>query len=301
MDIELIKKYLLNNWFYNLKNRTINQDILLLCFKNKADYKTFLESEINKEIDNILVTTLQKLTKRDLNNIKKRSIILVSFQEISFGHLRIFYEENIRLLYYQISDLNYIEYYFNHELHYVQTQQISLEFLPYFYLQTTNPIDIIYNIYYIKEFISVLLDFDKNSIFGFSKNSVKQFLFRNIDTISVDTILNDIKFLERQNILTSRLAIFIYKVCTFECDSSDTKIGEYFKKIYKKSRVYNNKSFGISNMKGYFIHDMHLKREYDIRRTIASNLLAYKACDDSIISQATGISLEELQILKSYT
>jgi hypothetical protein len=119
-----------------------------------------------------------------------------------------------------------------------------------------------------------------------NKKSIELFLYRNV-SITTETILGDIDFLVNKSILTSRLAIFIYKICTFEYNASDKEIGLYFSKYYGRSKVINNKKFGIINTKGYAIGlNIH---EQQIRLDIARKLEERGVAKD-IIFFATDIN-----------
>ena len=121
-----------------------------------------------------------------------------------------------------------------------------------------------------------------------NKKSVELFLYRNT-SITIEIILGDIEFLVNKSILTSRLAIFIYKICTFEYDASDKEIGLYFSKYYGRSKVINNKKFGVINSKGYAIGvNIH---EQQIRLDIARKLKESNVPKE-IITFATGINFD---------
>lgn len=297
LDINTTRQDLVSHWFYNVNYNIINTEILLLNFKNKDDAKKLLESNFLKNNKNLLVTSLQKLNKKDLNSMNKRSIILVAGKEISFGHLGIFKDENIKILFSGITNLNQLENYIVFSNSSIQKPIILFQDSHHFYLRNLDPSTIVYNVNYTKYFISTFLDYEEDNDLSFNQQSVKLFLLRNVHSITIDTILNDIKYFEFTGVLTSRLAIFIYKMCTFYYDATDKEIGTFYAYMLGTSRVYNNRRFGISNTKGYLVQDINQKIEYNIKVKIASYLVNHNACDRDILSQATGLSLNDLENL----
>jgi len=298
LDVDKTKEDLVLHWFYNINNDITNKDILLINFKSKSVYNEFIKSNYFKKNNNLLITSLQKLTIKDLNNMGKKSIILVENKEVSFGHLEVLKDENIKILFCGISNFDEVKNYIKPSNFSSQKPRILSQYLYHFYLQNLDPLDIIYNISYAKYFISSFLDYERNNDLSFNQQSIKLFLFRNIQTITIDTMLNDIKYLEHSSILTSRLAIFLFKICTFYCNATDKEIGTYYaSKLKIRSRVYNNKRFNISNTKGYYIKNMQQRTENNVKINIASYLLNKNACDINILSQATGLSLSALEDL----
>jgi len=289
VDIDRIKNRAVKRWMCKSKN-DINEDILLLCFRDKELKNFFLNNYSNAKNPDCFITSIQKLTKQNLNNKKKTNIILVIDAVFSFGYLDIFKDEKIKILFCEIYNEQQLNDYVTSEgIYYLPT--IPRGFIHQIYLQSQDPFIFIYNTNYIKDFISIFLDNNDDSICKFTNYSVKLFLFRNMNTITIETILSDIDYLERESILTSRLAIFIYKICTFHSNATDKEIGlYYYNKLNIRSKPYNNKRFNISNTKGYFISEMKYQKEYNIRVNIASYLAKNSDCPTETISNATGIS-----------
>ena len=297
LDINKTRQFLISHWFYKIKNNFTNTEILLLNFKNKDEAKEFFESDFTKNNKNLLVTSLQKLSKKDLNSMNKRSIILVASKEISFGHLGVLKDENIKILFCEITHLKQLENYISSSNYHQQKPMILSQDSHYFYLQNLDPSAIVYNVNYAKYFISTFLDYEEDNDLSFNQQSIKLFLLRNVHGITIDTILNDIKYFEFTGVLTSRLAIFIFKMCTFYYDATDKEIGTFYADILGTSRVYNNRRFSISNTKGYLVQDVQQRTEYNIKVEIASYLVNHNACDKNILSQATGLTLNDLENL----
>jgi hypothetical protein len=85
------------------------------------------------------------------------------------------------------------------------------------------------------------------------ESDIKKYLYRNQNNLNLNTILNDLLFLEAEYKLTSRLAIFIYKLLTYDFKASDKVIGTYFALSFGKSKILNNKRFNVVQKRGYVI------------------------------------------------
>jgi len=287
---------LYNVWIEHAKNGYENPSILLFCLEDKSMIK-IIENEMN-DISNVVLLPLTKITKEILN--QRYNLIVYSIKEFSLGHLQIFAnDEDIQILFTKIlsRDINY------HNKNHIQLQDLnnprshekpikrvspSISHLKVdsFIYNYQDPIDGISTegIKFLKQFIA---NFITNNSCTASKKSIQIFLYRNIKNISNETMLNDIEFLHHRTTLTSRLAIFIYKIFTFDYNASDKTIGLYFSKYYGRSRVVNGKSFGVENVKGYIIKDINFQ-EQQIRNDIANRLHKLRVSND-IIAQATGV------------
>lgn len=298
LDINKTRESLVSHYFYNLRKNRINPEILLISFQDKKFSKQFIEDDFIKNCEDLIITSLGKLTKKHLNNKKNTNIILIENKEILFGNLKIFQEENIEILFYRIFNFSEIRDYF--ELYNINFRKPEIRYdeQHYFYLKKQPLNNITDNVKYAKYFISTFLDYKSSNHLSFSTYTIKLFLLRNSNTITIDTILNDIQYFENIGVLTSRLGIFIYKICTFFHDATDKEIGLYYSKKLGKSKPYNNKRFNIKNTKGYLVNIKEQTEEYKIRSEIASYLLKHTNLDRNSISEATKLSIEELTIIK---
>lgn len=294
LNINKKRRDLVSYYFYNLRKNRINSEILLLSFKNRKDSKQFKEDILIKNCKDLILTSLNKITKKDLNGKNKKNIIIVENEEILFEKLKIFQEENIKILFSGIYDFREVTDHFEYEPIDYRKPEVRQVDYHHFYLSNRSLNNIVDNIEYTKYFISAFLDYESDSELKFSQYSIKVSLLRNSNTITIDTILNDIKYFENTGILTSRLGIFIYKICTFFHDATDKEIGLFYSKEFGKSRPYSNRRFGITNTKGYLINNIRQREEYKIRSEIASYLLNDKTLDKTTISEATGLTINEL-------
>lgn len=279
-------------WFRNLRQDIVNNEIILLYFKNKDSFSKFKDDDSFKNINTLLVKFIKNLIiVEDLTNKDRKNIILVSDKNCGIGFLDIFKNYKVKLLFIPI--INYLNF------KDLELQINSSRIQNYYSLEIRDPIINIDNISYIEYFISTFME--NSDLYGvnFFSKSIEFYLFRNQKSISKNTILNDISYLKQTGILTSRLAIFIFKICTFYINASDREIGIYYAKLFGRSKVYNNKKLGISNVKGYVTSYYQNDIVYNTKIDIAKYLLSYNCCSIDLLSNATGLSLETLNGLKN--
>jgi hypothetical protein len=274
-------------WMNNAKDGSKNSSILLLCLEDKSIIK-IIENKING-FPNVVLLPLIKITKEILN--QENNLIAYSVKEFSLGHLQVFANnKNMQIL--SIKMLHQDKQSFL-KLHNVDNPRFHQEEptmkIPSFIYNYRDPISAISldGINFLKQFIANFMT-TNNNLCTASKKSIQMFLYRNMRNISNETLLNDIEFLEHRGILTSRLAIFIYKICTFDYNASDKIIGLYFSKYYGRGKVINGKDFGVVNVKGYIVKNINFQ-ELKIRNEIANKLYEL-GVHSNIIEQATGVS-----------
>jgi len=271
-------------WFDYRRRKELNSSIILLCVKEKNIIKKIKNLIQDDDID---MLPLGKLTKEILNNkiIAGKNIITYIDKELSLVQLQIFANDiNIKVLVVTMDEMQ-----FRYYLH----RDVELKMpVPIYILQNRQPKDVIASsegIHSLRTFIDYFITSDE--ICKVMKKSIEIFLYRNKSIISSSTILHDIEFLQYRSILTSRLAIFIYKIYTFEYNASDKEIGLYFSKYYGRSKVVNCKKFSVKNVKGYIIKGLNLG-EQRVRHDIAKNLKEL-GVNMRIIEKATGIYYNE--------
>jgi len=242
-----LNNYLIE-WFNNINNNEINSNILLLCVKDRTTILN-IKKYINDNYYSIIqIVPTFKLTKEIINskNTDQKYIIAYCTKEFSFEDFTVFKNENMSIILMKINTPQQFTNCFSNSL--------NRQFIHYEILQKQNVRTVLSSlkgINFISSFISKFITINTNYC-QINKESIQKFLYRN-RSITIETILGDIDFLEHKFILTSRLAIFIYKICTFDYNASDKEIGLYFSKYYGRSKNFNNKNFGVKNSKGYAI------------------------------------------------
>ena len=111
----------------------------------------------------------------------------------------------------------------------------------------------------------------------------------------IDVIENDIWYFKNTGILTSRLAIVMYRIYILDFDSSDTKVGRFFSKIFGKSKPCNDKKHSIKNVKGYKVADNAIDLFILEERVQIATRLKMMNIEDGIISQATGLTINDVR------
>lgn len=254
--------YLVINWFLNIINNRLNKEILLIT-----------------EVDNILIKKLKEKYKNyklkvfninevtSVNNLKELepniNILLIgnsfmNIQKIQNLDYKILYAEykNIKTCNYLLGNSNLI---FNIK------KLISMEYYEIkfdkkinsylFYIEKKDPIEIINS----KNFNYIY----NNTLYLFVR--AKYRLFKNIEEIQSNRkcyheiferhVEKDINYFLQKEILTSRLAIAIYKSSTLDFLATNTKIGNFFsKKFGTKSKTHrsNKETFKAYNLKLFY-------------------------------------------------
>jgi len=264
-------------WYKRLYRRYNPTDIYILHVKkNKKGSR--LDIKKQEFDDKLFIKPLSNIKLSDIDAAEKsnQQIILYFDKQVNLTTLNILQSGKYRYLYY---DLRYTK-----------------KNLP-FHLKKNEPIDIVeMNILYIKEFITIFLTHNQNQKPIFTLTQINTLLFRSKKNITLETIHKDIKFLEQHNKLTSRLAIFIYKLCTFEFHASDKEIGLYFSNHFGKSKPLNKKSYGIQNVKGYDLNGYMDNPIYNTKVQIAAKLsnMQNQTINQDTILQATGIDINNV-------
>lgn len=83
-------------------------------------------------------------------------------------------------------------------------------------------------------------------------------------------LLNDIEILKIKGILTSRLAISLYRRATFDLDANVTQIGLYYSKIFGKSKVVDLKNISKDTSVNYNGLSKTIVKAYDIYKKCKS-------------------------------
>jgi len=260
-------------------------NISLFVFNDKQILKEF-EKRRNP---NIKILKINRITISDLESFSAKKVLYTVDKKISCMDLNKFKNyKNVNIYVYYIRDLQHLNDIFSSIIkNFIHTPQdfVIRKVLPDAYGQLP----------YIKSFIRCFLL--KNS--DIKLTDVNKSLFRNRIDINIDVILSDINYLEQKGILTSRLAIFIFKITTFNYTANDREIGQFFAGYYcQRSKNYTCKQYDIRNTKGYAISDFD--PQYAIKAAIAQNLIRNPncSCDINCLAQAIGLSVDQLYSLR---
>jgi hypothetical protein len=117
----------------------------------------------------------------------------------------------------------------------------------------------------------------------------------------IDCIYNEVTLFKEKQILTSRLAVLLYRVCTLDVLASTTKVGRYYaNKTGSRSKVFKNVSPVGKDLhtKSFKAYDLSVnEKEMKVRKEIAMNLISEPKVNLELdeIAKITKLPLSELE------
>lgn len=250
------RKELIGNWFYNIKNRIENEEILFITTQQNT---LNFENEINHLLNMYIIpTTYEGIEYNIFNSIdlkknktllSKKNIILIGYEQLIINN---FFLDRKILCYNFIDGINLNEIKLDNIELYSKKPVLSNDEKDLIYLNKLVPYELINksshmlnyfitNVYgeysYFKEtsFKYLIKDtnldedhenlWNKNIIITKSINSI----FEN--NLEKHYLYNDIIILKEKGFLTSRLSIVLYRKALFNIDATITEVGRYFNKI----------------------------------------------------------------------
>lgn len=273
----------LQNWIQN-NNDNMKKKILILGYSDKSfDFRKHIYENFPDIKETIFIEKLTKFNEKTYQDNKNKNIIVYTNSNINFDWF-----DNFKI--YDDLVFYFIQFYTEEE----QYKYKSSSSIINFYFEKIEPIIILNNINKVEYFINVFIEPNSDFLLKFNNYSINEYFFRNKDKIDLYRIKTDIEYLKSTFILTSRLAIFIYKFSKFEPYTNEKKIGEYFAKYFGKSKIFNNKKFSISNTKGYKIESYSYQTNNNLREEIAFKLLDCNVPTETILF-ATNIDVTKIQ------
>ncbi len=251
---------LLQYWLLNLKKNINNEEILLITFRNISLEKSFsLFSEMQNMItSSYIIKTDQIINLIDLEHINQiddnKNIILINMH--SNDNINKFENCNKKILHikFNLYNIRQLRKLFNiiqnlELLNKLQVEQ-SLDYL--FYIEKRDPL--------------LLMKQNSSSII----NLISTFNFKILksnktvpDKLWIDNITEETHILRLHKILTSQLAVAIYRASTLQFSDSSTKIGIFYRKnLGVKSKtihlpdIYNRKIKLNIKIKGYNLNSI---------------------------------------------
>lgn len=237
--LTLIKRHtlLIISWINNMMKNQINDEILMLLCKtdfNKTDLVEKLNMEVSIYSPNYEILDIRDLTsinEIDRNCIKTNTIILTNSQMeadkfIDCNSILLFFEFKIFKQLLLAREKNRSE----------EKPTINIENRYIHYLEKRDPIKLISQ-YNAESIRNQILSFWDKCIFhpkySLLQRDIYEFTKYNHNAHLIYELQDyDIRLLVNEKILTSQLAIVIYKSSTLRFDDSDTKIGNYYRKKF---------------------------------------------------------------------
>jgi hypothetical protein len=244
---------LVGNWFYNMLQGKINDSVLVICgaemFPYISDLRQFVQNlkekhscgecrvesfvifpKMEKNFDqNLVFTTLNEIDFTRLHKTKRKILFIDVAELIEDGFLK----NGLNKLYSAIHS-------------YKEAPVIKAEDFNFYYIKQYNPIELLNrDAEQLKDFLYLLLNNRGNCRYSNCKDILLRGYYFDIEI--------DIQYLVDEQILTSRLAIILYKMAFLNTDKNiDTLIGKFYHKhLGVKSVKCTNKHLGINGVKGY--------------------------------------------------
>lgn len=247
------KYTLVGNWFCNVHLGKINDSVLVICgaemYPYISDLRQFVQNlkekyscgecrvesfktyqKFEKYIDqNLIFTTSDRIDFTLLHKTKRKILFIDVAELIEDGFLK----NGLNKLY---SAIHF----------YKEAPVIKVEDFNFYYIKQSNPIELLNkDAEQLKDFLYLLFNNRNNCKYLNCKDILLRGYSFNIE--------KDIQYLEDEQILTSRLAIILYKIAFLNTDKNiDTLIGKFYHKhLGVKSVKCTNKHLGINGVKGY--------------------------------------------------
>lgn len=292
------REEVVKGWFCNLNKKKINDSILMLF--NTVDLSSIQRLATIKNQDLMIYHSSRILNYKLLNSKEKNHVLIIDQTNKLIQNLSYI---NRKILVVPIAD----DFYQNME-NYIYCKDhkeiiISQKEENQFLLYKDDVLNLISakNLYALIEMKLRLLGEIDTGIYNIIIYGIK------IENFPYENLESDIGMLHNYNVLTSRLAIIIYRLATLELDANVTKIGREIHKLTgSKSKTFTPKMIRVKskdlNNKNFRAYDLNVNdREITIRTEIANNLLSYdiKELTPEIIAIATRLPLKTIQNLDS--
>lgn len=301
---------LIKNWFYKLRNKDINDSILIIVYSGKLEDLVKFDLVIKMNLDVYYLVPYINYSK--IEGSKKNKIIVLDPTLLKTITLELI-KEKMLIVESNHDFFNNIEEFTNPEIY--NEININEKELSLFYLKKEDISALLKNLQ--SENLSNLIVAKLNLLKKINFN-IEFILTQNLNLFNISSNENfntDIEMLYKHNVLTSRLAVIIYRLFSLKIYANVTEIGRSIYKITEsKSKPFTKKM--ISNLSTHkeitISHDLSNKvfKAYDlnvndnelrIRIEIAMELLSFKIKELTIdvISKSTKLPIETIKKLNS--
>ena len=309
-----IKKSLIKQWFYRIYHGQENDCILLLLYTN--DVTSNFQQELKSTLKKLGYGNTRFTIASQLHVLNNKNLILI-FDPNKPNNLygKVFLNQNYLPILYTDGFYQEIEQYLEDSVNFTDSIPINNKLRYLYYWEHLDPLTLIKN-YSKKEIYDFLFYSISTYLHHFRNNSYQKELVYDISYPEVPIMNNeplkfDLTLLESKDILSSRLAVLIYRVATRNTLASTTEAGRYFHKeigsksktlnLYKQNKQQTHDDNGKlirnkHNFKGYDLSSM-TPLELAIRTEIAENLIHLLDNDD--IAYVTKLSLEEVEKIRN--
>lgn len=311
-----IQDFLITQWFNNLLGYQQNDEILFFESLN-SDRKKLIRELLTKQ-NNYIIINLTSYTS-NFERYENSNIIL--FQDMNEKNIpeQPVFKKMIHKIFLLAPNENE---FFDKIKNYIDPKKIQSHPNQYtkeerylYYFEKVDPLGLILNKNF--ELIPFIINAIRRNLIFWKPQVVRNLLIDKtsfkIETFE-ESLYADIFLLRESQILTSRLAVIIYRIANLNLGATTTASGRYFhKKTGTKSKAYNydlllkyNRSEEIKidiglNKKNFKAYDLTINEsEITIRREIAKNLVYLKEfnLDANTISSITKLPQEEVEKLQ---
>lgn len=291
----------LSLWIENVNNKKINDCILMVdislqksieeSIKNKDNYISYnfntMKSTAFSSNRNLILFYSDFFQQEELNHLNKK--ILYLYKSINFDTIK--KHENYR------------------------NEYIDEKLLKYVYIQRIEPYELISNILdkdFLFKVISNYHNFFSNFFSNYNRRLIYNIKYNDIELKLFSTISDELNLLHKNKLLTSRLAVIIYRLTNLNVEASTTKIGTYFAKcIGSKSQVLNyirdkdklfamrESFFKTKDIRVYDLNKNDLEEKIQLR--IANNLINLERNEKlnlETIAKVTNLSINVIKKLE---
>ena len=307
-EINSNRDTLVNEWFYNLLTSKGNNTVLLLhsskhniahnivqllsnldCPRgdyiicNESDFNRFKSIKKNKNIILILAESKNILSLLNFRKMIGKSFLFVGKDSGFYLDMKQYINNNNSNSVSIPDNKKYL--YFIEEIN------------PYHIIKSATEIE-------IKNYLNFIIH---NTFLSLSSKKSLSLLINDTTYTNDDYLKStycDIETLKTDNILTSRLAVVIYRIALLDFTASPTKIGRYFHEMSgSKSKTFNKNNKRITTInydlakKNFKAYDLSVNEaEIAIRKEIAQNLiiLSNGDLDPTMIAEATKLTIKEV-------
>lgn len=299
LGINKTRYELVANWFYSIYAGETNDTILVICGMDRGTVQAlqqFMQKISHKQLKERFYQIEQFENFQRMEKVSDKNIILSANNGIEFEVLQ---QTKRILLFIDISILTMngiLEAGFNQLYNdinlYSSVPKMEESEHSLYYIQQKDPIKIVYqDIAAIQNSLYLLL------------NNNRLYRYKNLNSIFLRNkkfdIINDLNCLDKYGVLTSRLAIAIYKVACLNATANETEVGNFCRtELGISSKNFSNKHFNMSSVKSYRLKKYNANEEA-IRVEIAKNLFALTQLDKHVISQATNLSTQTVLELEA--
>jgi len=253
---------LLHSWLNNVVNDTINDEILFLTLSNNLyvnpNIKEFIKKRLQLDKGNYRIFMIEDIAS--INEIKDNGNIIV------LGHADMDVEKiydpqhKILLCIYDFL-ASYIE---NMKIDSnVDKHPISIDERCIHYIEKNNPIDVIYTFNHAVISNHLLSKFYQESrskiVSIFSVDTLQTKIQLSNILWYTESVKNDLLLLSTLKILTSELAVAIYRSTTMNFYASKTKIGRYYAKEFhiRSKSMHIPQSYRKREAKAYDLRQIY--------------------------------------------